>query len=243
MEVFSPAAERFRALMDAAWQAAESDASLAALSEDADALAAKGVLDAWDLQMATDAPGAALYRLWVAIVAQQLLEDDITLLFAAIEEAQPVYVVKLALLLLEAEASPFRQEDRDALILETLAQAYVEWTAREQPTWGELHDTRFRRSEGGFASEVRAGGDSSLNVAQCRMWVDGALADQCVSDQGAVYRMVHTIDATGTPTLRWNLPYVIPEATQDWLDGVYRTVPFSRDAIEAQATARETLTP
>lgn len=244
MEVTSVAAQRFQVLLDAAWAEAIPDGgALGELTRDPDVGTGYDTLSAWDAEMTTDSGPAALYRIWVSLLSRALLEDDLTLLYLAVEEAQPVYITKLALLILEDGDSPFLQESRAQLMLEQLGEAYRVWTERGEPTWGESHETRFGRPDRTWDSEVRAGGDSSLNVAQCRFWDGDDLLPACVSDQGAVYRMVHAIGEDGVPVLEWNLPYVLPDATQDWLDGVYREVPFSRADVDAAATSSETLEP
>jgi penicillin amidase len=72
------------------------------------------------------------------------------------------------------------------------------------------------------------------------------------SRAGAVYRMVTSFGADGTPSAVVNFPIGVsgvPGSTHwldtqdDWVNGRYRPMPYERAAVDADARERTTLMP
>lgn len=241
MDVHSPLAERsVPFLVDAVDRVVDQEAypdyqGRSDLSDAADSLAA------WDLRMSADSHEAALFRVWFAFASRKLLADDMSLLFDAIESAQPVTITKFTLLALENQTDSLLDDDPDLALVEALDEALTVLDARQNPTWGELHVDEFEAPDGQRDAVARGGGDSTINVAQSKCWADTEIADKCRTGVGSVFRTLTTFDDDGTPVTWFNMPRGNAGQTTDWLDGNYVRWPFRRAEVEAATAEAITL--
>jgi penicillin amidase len=210
---------------------------------DPDAQAAAATLLAWDRQMTPESAPAALFRLFAGALQRALLADDLSLLYDAIEEAEPVYIAKFTLLTLEQALPELLDGPLDALIHRALAEAAAEHARRGAPTWGDLHRAELTRTDGTTRLLVTGGDDSSVNVAQTRCFAGDPPSDFCVSESGAVYRMVTSFDEAGRPQMTFNCPACLPEGDEDWVAGRYRPLAFTEAEVEARTVRRVVVEP
>ena len=241
MEVHSTLAARVLPLLAEAVARIGAAPELAEFAGRAELVAAAGRLAAWDREMRTDSQDAALFRVFFAMVSRHLLADDLTLLFDAIDEAQPVALARVVVHVLEQRLDVFLDGPRDVALVGALADAVTELSARGAPTWGELHHGLFRRPDGTNVPLPVPGDDSTLNVSQCHFWREGTLQPVCETTAGAVYRMITGFADDGTPETTFNVPMGNDRDTRAWLEGIYSPLPFRRAEVEAAAVRRVTL--
>lgn len=202
------------------------------------------LLGAWDGESATGSQAAALFRVWWEVLARDTLSDDLSLLYDAIADAQPVYVAKFILLTLEDGEESLLDEAPEVLMVRALATALELLTADGPiPVWGDLHVARLRRPDRTHRDLVTGGDDTTLNVAQSRCLDGDGLKAKCASTSGAVYRMVTHFDESGLPVTDFNCPACRPDGDQDWIDGVFRRLRFTRSEVEANTVSTVVIAP
>lgn len=233
MDVYSPAAERMTPLLAEAIEAIGSDPSLSDYDGRDDLADAATRLLEWDFRMTADSTEAALFRTWFALMSRKTLEDDLSLLYDAIDDAQPVTMVKFTLLTHEQGLESLTDGEAELAMLEALDEALTLLDERGNPTWGEMHVAEFEEPSGAINTERRGGGDTTINVAQNLCWdEDSELAENCRSTAGSVFRTVTTIQEDGTPVTWFNWPRGNAADTADWLDGEYKRWPFRRGEVD-----------
>lgn len=247
LEVRSQLSGRVLPLLAGAVEALERDEALAPWRPRAQELReALAALEAWDGRATLESREALLFRLCFAWLSRRLLADDLSLLFDAVDDAQPVTIIKLTLLTLEQDLEAFHEGQPQVALVGALADALDTLAQRpELRTWGDLRYARFRTPTDDFVDYRVPGEDTSLNVAQVSCWEGGRIAEFCTTDVGAVYRYVVSFDEQGTPQMHFQWPEGNALDTQDWLqgEGGYRVLPFLREDVEARQVRSWTLEP
>jgi penicillin amidase len=237
MDVHSPVAEQIVPLLVEAVEAIGSDSTLSDYEGRTDLEEAANGLEQWDFEMREDSRSAALFRTWFALMSRKTLEDDLNLLYDAVDEAQPVTMVKLTMMTHQMELESLTDGEANLAMVEALDEALTIMDERGDPTWGEIHVVEFERPDETINTEVRGGGDTSINVAQNQCWDgDGNIAETCRSTAGSVFRTVTLINDEGRPVTWFNWPRGNAGDTSDWLRGEYKRWPFTRaEVVEATA--------
>ncbi|MCK6572192.1 penicillin acylase family protein [Myxococcota bacterium] len=240
-ETKSTLAPRLLPLLSEAIAQIDTDEALAAFRGRPELTAAAARLATWDGNTTLDVREAALWRVFQAHLSRRVLADDLSLLFEAIDEAQPVALARVLLHVVERELEPFIDGPRAVHLVAALSDALQILAERGDPAYGDLHHGLFRRPDGSQEAVPLPGDDSSLNVAQCHFWRDGALAPACEATAGAVYRLVVGFDADGVPKAAYNVPRGNDWDLDRWRDGVYRPLPFREADVEAATVRRVVL--
>ncbi len=243
MDVHSAVADRLLGRLDAAVEAIDpEDPALAVFVDRAGELrAARDTLLDWDRGMRRASAPAALFRIFLAYLARDVLADDMNLLFEAIEGEEPVYLTKFLVLAIEQGAAGLLDGDEAALLVGALDAARVEWAARGEPTWGDVLRGEWLAPDQTRTLMPLDGGDTTLAVAQCRFFDGDDLAEHCVAEAGSVWRLVTSFRADGLPVTVFTVPQTEAGSTDDWREGRYQPLRFERADIEANLSRRVTL--
>lgn len=243
LDVFSPWADEMIPWLVEAVAAIDGDPALVDYAERDDLRAAAERLQLWDRQMTLASTEATLFRMWGEYVGRRLLSDDLGLLFGAIAEEEPVYVAKFATTTLRYEIASLIDMPRHGFLLAAFDEALATFTARGEPTWGDVHRAVLRAPDGDERMLATPGGDSSLNVAQSLCWEGDDFAEFCRSGQGAVYRFVTGFAEDGTPEADFACPACLPDSDAPWVDGEFVRLPFRRAEVDAAASSVRMLLP
>lgn len=241
-DVHSVLADRTLPTLASALVALDTDATLAEWDRQ-DIRDAAAQLAAWDRQMLATSRDAALFRVWLTFLSRRVLRDDVGLLYAPIDDAQPITLLKMLIHAIDRDTQELIDGDIHAHALGALSDALALLTERGNPTWGELHVARFSRWDRGETKISTGGGDASINVAQSRCWSGDTFLPQCQSSVGAVFRNVFTIRDDGTPECWFNWPQGNTASTDDWLSNTYKMWRFTRADVEAGEKQRVVLAP
>jgi penicillin amidase len=219
---------------------------LAALSQPADALA---LLHGWDCQLHVDSPAAALFEVWWTKHVKPALLDQVT--------TDPVARPLLAPGDNEALLAMLETGAQQALIARTLEAAFA--TCRKllgadpaQWQWGALHHGYFAHPLSRVADptllrdvgKLPTGGSGSTPMATVYRGTDFRLT------VGASFRMVVDVGdwdnsrVVNTPGQSGNpqSPHY-DDLAPLWARGDYMPLVYSRDAVDAAAALRISLTP
>jgi hypothetical protein len=227
----------------AAWDDVGSYDVLVPYVGDAALAQAVEALRAWDGAMDPDSYAALVYKLWSVRLTRDVVGDELGFLFEPIDSEKPATTIKYMLLAFERDDDALLDGDRRVLSLEALRQALAVITARGLSVLGDLHQTRYIALDDTLEYAPRAGGDSTVNVAESRCWADGELAERCEAPSGAVYRTITTFREDGWPETRFNWPRGNAGEPGDWDEGVYRRWWFAPGEVEAHAVSEYTLEP
>ncbi len=248
-EIRSTLAVEILPLLDDAMAAVDTDPDLAAYVGRSDLVDAVARLDAWDRRMDRASTEAALCRVFLAYLSKRTLAGPMGLLFHGIDDAQPVTMQKIDLLVHEQHLDTFLGGKQRVDLVGALSDAIAELDKRSlalgrPATWGDLHEAVFKKSDLTDPTIlVTDGDDSTLNVAQSRCWNNDALAEHCTTTGGAVYRLVNGFDADGTPVATYDFPMGNAGSTDDWANERYAPLRFRRSDVEGHASATHRLTP
>lgn len=228
LDLLRPSLEATRERLD------DGDDALAAFADDEALRDALDRLIAFDGRLVRASSDAALYRIWMAWLQKTILEDDLSLLFTAIDGAQPVMLVKYATLAVNTPIPSIIGGDLGVQLLTSLRAALDAWLERDEPTFGDIHLSRFGSADRTSYTVPTDGCDTAPNVAQCSFFAsDGSLADVCIATMGAVFRNVTTFDEDGTPRMIYNFTGGTAQQLDDWIESVPRPALFRRAEIEA----------
>jgi len=196
----------------------------------------------WDRMMLRNSAQAALFRIWYAYLSKLTLYDDLWILFEELDDAQPVTVCKLTMLIHQQNISSLLDGPSNLLMLKAMDQALAEIETRMAAsgkadyTWGDLLLVEFDSPADVVENVItKDGGDTSMNVSQTHCWDNGALRQNCVTTAGSVYRFVVSFTEQGKAEFRFNMPYGNTQEPEDWIEGTYRQAPMSRSEVEAVA--------
>ena len=257
-------ADHMIALLTDAWSRVDTDEALAAYRGRTDLGDLVTALEAWDRRMDREASEPVPFTGLVYFFAKLAVEDEFSLVFGPILDAETVYLLKLPLLAAEGAwpgSADVFQGGLPSTVLAAL-DATASWlTTRfggSDPSnyrWADFHCTRFRGEYpvAGLDSECipSDGGDGTVDVSGANFLVDGGgVRDQLRSGGGPIYRMVATFGADGAPEARVTFPRGNVEEpdspwftnnVDDWIEGRYRSLPFRTADIEADEQERLTL--
>lgn len=254
-------ADTFLALLEEAWAARDGDPALAELgARPGMERLVKLLVGEWDRRMRRDSAGAVAFHAFAHFTTGEAVEDDmIPLLYERVLEAAPFYVLKVAALALSGQypkGDALLQQGRHRIVLTGLARTAELLTARYggvEPSlyrWGDVHVTSFDNAFGlgvALPSVPSDGGENTVNVAHSVFRRDFVVPEQWVSDYGPVERLVGRFDDSGTPEVWVNFPLGnvadrasphFDDLTEDWVEGRYRKLAFSRAEVEARAERR-----
>ncbi len=265
-DVHSTLADVMIPRLEEAYAKIDSDDTLAEFRErpQLDTLA-QLITQGWDRGMRRDSPGALAFHVFAHLATEEALADDLTLVYEQILEAAPPYLLKFGML---AYTGQYTDGDAvlnggaDKLLLRALDRTAA-WLVAEfgsvEPsayTWGDRHGTHFRSPYGGELDggwHPSDGGEDTVNVSSS-VFHDGdaAIAERFDSHDGPVFRVVTEFAEDGTPVSYMNFPRGNSgepssdhwgDTLADWLAGVYRKVPYSREDVDAATESTITLSP
>ncbi len=264
-DVHSTASDVLLPVLMQAWANAGSDPALASFADDPDIRSLVDQLSGWDQRMARDSSAALVFHTWMLLLTDEIIADDLTLLYQTILEAESPFVIKLPMLAVQGvypQSDALMQDGRDTHVLRAMQRTASLLSSRYgsvEPgayTWGDAHGTRFDNPYGerldlGFVPTD--GGEDTVNVSSSK-FLDpaGAVAERFDSGGGAIFRVVTTFDDDGTPRSYANFPpgnLEDPDAPgfsntlEDWVEGRYRELAFHRPDVEAAAVSAHTLDP
>lgn len=227
----------------------EDDESLAEFRGDSSLTDAVARLSAWDQRATRDSEEQALFRAFQSLAAKQVLEDDLSILFDAVEDVNPVTMDKFTYLSLVEDNSTITEgaARHDLLVALRDALAFVDGRKAELGTdtyaWSSLHNVHFGADYGDGVYFPVDGENSSVNVSECSMLDEGELATSCNNGSGSVFRQVTSFDDAGTPVMTFNWPYGHVDDATAWTEGTYETLLFDRADVDASTVSTETLAP
>ena len=226
-------------------------------SDDAQTAAGLRLLQAWDGSMDKDSAAAALYEVWSGkTLRAAVLKAGAGEAAAAL--AAPGDATRV-LLLLESPGGWISTAQRDALLLQSLAPAMQELTAKlgldmAAWKWGTLHRAEFRHPLRAVMSDAMRQkfdvGDWPMSGSSFTPMAATYRPSDYKLTAGASFRMVLDVG-------NWDASRVINTPGQSgnpdsphyrdlaplWLDGKYVPLVYSRAAVERETVERIQLTP
>lgn len=197
--------------------------------------AVRAALLAWDCNVSVDSRAALIYEVWIEHLHRALLPAGIA-------------STRLAPGILLSELN--RRADKDALLDRTLKTSLEDIRGRLGPdekawAWGSLHKAYFRhplgRADFDLPARSRPGDAYTVNAAG---------GPDYAQTHGASYREIIDLDDWDRSVMT-NVPGEsgVPgdphygDLLDDWANGKYHPMPFSRKAVEAAASLRLVLSP
>jgi penicillin amidase len=220
----------------------------------------------WDRRMQQEQAGALAFHLFAHFLATQIYRDDLAATFGSIIDAAPNTLLKFASLALRGEfegGDSLMAEGRDVLVMRALADTAA-WLTTEfgavsaaSYSWGERHGSGFRNPVGGALDQgwfPTHGGEDTINVSSSTFYTRDTtqVVDRFESNDGAVFRVVTRFLEDGTPEAFVNFPPGnsgdpesphFSDTLDDWRNGVYAKLPFTRAEVEAAQRERIVLRP
>lgn len=242
------------------------DPALATFRGDAELELLADRLDAWDRRMDRASPDAVIFEGFSSFLTRQIVGDELALVYEPIQDGQAVALMRWAVAVLERRfpaADDFVREGRDLAVLRALDETRDWLTARfggVDPSlyrWDMLHGTRFRPPcpedlcaaiDGGWVATQ--GSHGTVDVSASAFLSGGAPRTRLESTGGAIYRMVVSFAADGTPEAIVNFPRGVAgdptsphfaDTVDDWVEGVYRPLLFRRADVEADMESRRVI--
>ena len=250
-----------------AWNAVDTDEDLAAFrgSEDLQTLVTL-LTEQWDQKMDRASPGALAFRVWLLMLTEEVIGDELTFLYGEIVKAQPAFVIKFPALAITGQypnPEAIVQQGANRAVMDALDRTGAFLRSRfggvdpSLYSWGDMHGTKFNnpfgeRLDGGWIPSD--GGDDTVNVSTSTFLDDAAsdVAERFDSTAGAIFRVVTTFGDDGVPQAYANWPTGnsgdpnsphFADRVGDWIEGDYRHLPFAREDVDAAAESVITLTP
>ncbi len=219
----------------------------------------------WDQTMERDSPGGLAFHLYVMLLTDEVIRDELGLLYTTILGAEASFIIKLPVLGVLGEypnSADLLGDSRDVVMLETLSRVAGLLEARYgsvDPSgyaWEDIHGTNFVNAFGGALDigwQPSDGGEDTVNVSSSRFLdARGAVAERFDSTHGAVFRVVTTFAEDGTPEAWANFPAGnsadpqsphFDDTLDAWLEDDYAYLPFRRDEVDAAAETTIVLEP
>ncbi len=259
-DTHSEAADLLLPLLEQAWASLDSDPELAPYQGRPELATLYTLMtETWDQRMERDQPGALAFHLYLLLLTDEVVRDDLSILYNTVLGAETPFVIKipvLAVLEQYPDSAGLLGASRDVVLLETLSRVASLLENRYGSvdpagyTWGDIHGTDFGNAFGGdlyggwWPSD---GGEDTVNVSSSAFLdANGSVADRFDSHDGAIFRVVTTFAADGTPEAFCNFPpgnSADPQSPhfgdtrEAWLEDEYAYLPFRRGEVEA-ATER-----
>lgn len=255
-DTHSVAADLLLPILEQAWTNLGVDPELAPYEDRPELETLYTLLTAdWDRRMERDRPGALAFHLYVMLLTDEVVRDELSLLYTTVLGAETPFVIKIPMLAMldqYPESAALLGASRDVVALETLsrvASLLEDRFGSVDPAgygWGDLHGTDFTNPFGGalyggwWPSD---GGEDTVNVSSSTFLTEaGAVADRFDSHDGAIFRVVTTFAADGTPEAYCNFPPGnsadpgsphFDDTRDGWLEDQYEYLPFRREEIDA----------
>lgn len=249
LDTYSSLAASMVPLLEAAVAAIDTDEDLADFRGRDDLVAAAARLSAWDRRMVRTSEEAALFRTWQGFVAKRTLSSDLSLLFLPVEQASPVTISKVNMLVHEQVIDSVLDGRGDYDLIGALDDALT-WTAErattlgaERLTWADMHRTKVHPTWGDTTYLTTDGDESTPNVSPCTFWGESDPEALCVGDEGPIFRSVTSFADDGVPEAMISVPFGNDADTTAWLSGTYEPFAFRRADVDARATSTLTLSP
>jgi len=245
-------ADDYIPVLEEVWATRDTDALLASYRArpELDALVAQ--LAGWDRRMQRTASEPVVFNAFMFFLADQVLRDDLALVFDAILEAESAFILKwlsAALLGRARNAAGVFDEPRQVSVARALERTEV-WLRERFPdgtyAWQDFHGTRLQSLYGTRLAAPWVptdGACGTLNRADAVFFgPSGSPRDELESEDGSIYRMVASFGEDGTPEGHFAMAQGIsgePESPwwdhlhDDWVNGRYRPMRFSRAEVEA----------
>lgn len=251
---YSLLAERLLPIFEDAWSRLDTDPDLSEFRGRAELTTLHDLLVAWDRRMERDRAAPVVFTGLLYFFAEAAIEDELTLAFTAILDAEPVYVLKFPILAAEGGwpgSEALFQQGVPRAMFEALSRTdqwltnVVGITDPNTATWADFHCTRFGAREGIEAWDVvpctpTDGGDGTVNVSSANLITDSGARDAHRSGGGAIYRMVVSFADDGTPEAVVNFPPGNVEdpsspfwsnTLEDWVEDRYAPLPFRAEDL------------
>ena len=220
----------------------------------------------WDRSMRQDQPGALAFHVFAHLLATQIYEDDLPVVFGPIMDASGVTALKLTALIVTGQypdGDGLFDAGREVEVMSALADTAL-WLEDQfgavNPAmyeWGMRHGSRFDNGFGGLLTGgwvPTHGGEDTVNVSASSFFKPDTteVVDRFESTDGPVFRLVTRFQDDGTPEAFVNFPRgnsgdpASPHFTdtlEDWRNGVYTKYPYSRAEVDAALEERRTLAP
>lgn len=247
MDVHSNIAERLIPYLADAVAHIEDDDSLAEFRDQPDLTDAAARLAAWDQRATRGSTEQAMFRAFQSLLAKRLLEDDLSILFDAVEDVNPVTMDKFAFLTLLQDNPALTEDASRHDLLGALRDSLTFVSERETAlgldtlAWSSVHNANFGTSYGSGQSFPVDGENTSVNVSECSMLSDGDIGTNCNNGSGAVFRQVTSFNDAGTPVMTFNWPFGHTGDATAWTEGTYDTLLFDRAEVDADTVSSEVL--
>lgn len=265
LDTHSPMADVLLPVLTEAWDAIGDDEALAEFADRPELLSLFEALTGWDRQMRRESPEALIFHVWLHLLTEEVVGDELSILYGTVMAEASAYMIKLPGLAVTGvypQAEAIMAEGRNWLVLRALertAEHLAEVYGDVDPagySWQERHGTFFdspfgERLEVGFVPTD--GGEDTVNVSSSRFASDaGSILPRFESTSGAVYRLVTTFAEDGTPQAWVNFPPGnsadpdsphFSDTLEDWVEGVYTRLPFTPAEVDAVTETTITLAP
>lgn len=261
----SALSEMLLPVLENTWSLAAQDEELAELYEDPDLQVLVTALGEWDRRMDIDSSGAVIFHIWLLYLTDEVVGDELSILYQTILEEEAPFAVKMPALAVTEQypnSKMIMQEGRDYLVLRALERTkdyLVKRFGGVDPSnyqWGDIHGTYFDNPFGGELDggwTPTPGGEDTINVSSSRFLDEnGVVAERFDSGSGAIFRVVTSFDDDGVPQSWGAFPRGnsgepdsphFDDTLDTWAAGEYTRMPFLADEVEAATKERRTLDP
>lgn len=265
MDDHSVVADRLLPLLDEAWAAVPTDDALAEFRDRPELESLYTLLHDWDHEMRRDESAPVVFDMLSFYATELTLSDDTSLVFDAILDESPIYAMKWAILALLGE-TPNAEAVVGSLGAHAIVLRALDMTASRLQTrfggvnpslyrWGDEHGARFRAEWGDRLPSdwmPTDGGVGTVNVSSANFLHGGMPVDRLEAHSGPLYRMVAGFGDDGVPVAQVTIargnagdpdsPF-FGNTTDDWIEGRYRPLHFTRTDVEADMAEHRTLSP
>lgn len=258
-DTYSVFADDVVPLLENAFAARTTDASLSDYRTRADMQALVEMLSSWDRRMDRDSPEAVVFNAFLFFVVRKAVADEFSITFGPIIEENEGVMLRFGLLPLLGRvpnAESYLTPGKNLLILQALDEvvAYLNekfgTTAPSAYTWGAIHGTQFDHVWSGGAGVgfvSTEGGVGTVNVSDTNLFSASGTHEQLKASSGAIFRSITEFDSSGTPIAHVNFPPGnggqpgdphFRDTLDEWVENRSRKLLFSEDEIEAKTTER-----
>jgi penicillin amidase len=215
---------------------------------------ARLLLEVWDRKMVRDSSGALVFHAFAHFLTDEIIKDDLPFLYDVIMSVQPVYMLKVAMLVATGAygEDPIVLENGLELTVLTALDRTADFLEErfggvdpEGYRFGDIHRIIFDGAFGkGMALDTvpADGGESTVNVTGGTFFDGPDVAEYWDADWVPMERMVGAFSPSGQPRVEVNFPLGnvsdpdgahFDDMTDDWQSGTYQKLLFERLEIEA----------